>query len=96
MASEDMTGTVVEDIRAFFASSLQGQVPGDTDDVFARGYVNSLFALQLVTFVEGRYGLTITPEDLDLDNFRTIERIAAFVVRKRSQATAASDPAGRA
>lgn len=89
MAGEEMTGTIVEDIRAFFASSLGGQVPDTTDDVFARGYVNSLFALQLVTFVEGRYDLTVAPEDLDLDNFRTIERIAAFVVRKRSEATTA-------
>lgn len=86
MASDDSTGAITDDIRAFFASSLDGQVPGDSDDVFALGYVNSLFALQLVTYVESRFHLTITPEDLDLDNFRTIERIAAFVVGKQGAA----------
>lgn len=96
MASEDMTGAIVADIQAFFASSLNGQVPGVAEDVFARGYVNSLFALQLVTFVESQYDLTITPEDLDLDNFRTIERIAAFVVRKQGVAAAESQAAGSA
>lgn len=52
------------------------------DDIFAMGFVNSLFAMQLVLFVEQEFGITVEDEDLELDNFRTVERITALVERK--------------
>lgn len=55
---------------------------GDDDDMFATGYVNSMFAMQLVQFVESEFGITVESEDLDLDNFRTVASIASFVERK--------------
>jgi acyl carrier protein len=47
---------------------------------------NSLFALQLLDFVEREFGIAVANEDMELDNFRSIEAIAAFVARRRSQA----------
>ncbi len=55
---------------------------GDDDDMFATGYVNSMFAMQLVQFVESEFGITVESEDLELDNFRTVASIASFVERK--------------
>jgi methoxymalonate biosynthesis acyl carrier protein len=69
-------------IRGFLEGFLSGNALGDDDDMFATGYVNSMFALQLVQFVEGEFGITVDSDDLDLDNFRTISAIAAFVERK--------------
>lgn len=57
---------------------------GDDDDIFATGYVNSMFALQLVQFVEGEFGITVDSDDLELDNFRTVSSIATFVERKQA------------
>ena len=57
---------------------------GDDDDMFATGYVNSMFAMQLVQFVESEFGITVDSDDLDLDNFRTVSAIAAFVERKQA------------
>jgi acyl carrier protein len=39
--------------------------------------------MQLVNFVETAFGITVENEDLDLENFRTIEAIATLVERKR-------------
>jgi methoxymalonate biosynthesis acyl carrier protein len=72
---------VVAQVRAFFAEAV-GDVPEPGEDYFANGTVNSLFALQLVAFIEGRFGLVVEPEDLDLANFRTITAIASFVEAK--------------
>ncbi|MDQ3913979.1 MAG: acyl carrier protein [Actinomycetota bacterium] len=69
-------------MRDFVGRALHDNPLGDDDDIFATGFVNSLFALELVTFVEGTFGITIESEDLDLDNFRTVSRIAALVARK--------------
>jgi acyl carrier protein len=56
----------------------------DSDDFFALGMVNSLFAMQLVLFVEKEFGIKVQSEDLDLKNFRTVEAISGFVEKKRA------------
>ena len=79
-----MVGDVVADLRTFFAQVTAGKAPGPDEDYFALGLVNSLLALELVSYVEHRYGIAVEVEDLDLDNFRTMNRIAAFVRKKLS------------
>jgi acyl carrier protein len=58
------------------------------EDIFALGFVNSLLAMQLVNFVEKEFDITIEDEDLDLNNFRSLESIDALVERKRATAAA--------
>ena len=61
----------------------------DDEDLFATGFVNSMFALQLVQFVEGEFGIRVEDEDLDLDNFRSVAAITAFVERKKGSSAVA-------
>ncbi len=70
--------------REFVGRSVRADGLADNDDIFARGFVNSLFAMQLVMFVENEFGVSIENDDLDMDNFRSIEAIASFVKRKRA------------
>jgi acyl carrier protein len=72
-----------ERIRGFLARYVRRQL-ADDEDIFAAGFVNSLLAMQLVTFVERAFGVAVGDEDLDLDNFRSVEAIATLVERKRS------------
>lgn len=83
---------VLAELRTFFSSALHGEVAGIHDDYFTLGLANSLFALELVTFVERNFSITVEVADLDLDNFRTIARTAEFV---RGKLAARSSPAGR-
>jgi acyl carrier protein len=41
-----------------------------------------MFAMQLVLFIEQEFQVTIDNEDLDFENFRTIEAMATLVERK--------------
>ena len=43
-------------------------------DLFASGVVSSMFAMELVVFLEQSYQVTIIGGDLKLDNFRTVAR----------------------
>lgn len=70
-------------IRAFVARHLDEVVFTDEQDLFASGYVNSLFAVQIVMFVDGTFGVPVTGEDLDISNFTSVERIDDFVTRRR-------------
>ncbi len=39
--------------------------------------------MQLVAFVEKEFGIRVGDEDLDLDNFRSIQAISNLVARKQ-------------
>jgi acyl carrier protein len=71
-------------IRNFLARSFPVDDLQDGDDIFARGLVNSLFAMQLVLFLEKEFKISIANEDLDLDNFRSVDAMRRMVGAKLS------------
>lgn len=71
-----------QQIREFVGRHIRNHQLADTDDLFATGFVNSMFAMQLVQFVESQFGVTVESDDMDIDNFRSIEAIAGLVARK--------------
>lgn len=80
MATSDIKTRIREFIGRFFQHvDLQ-----DDQDIFALGFVSSLFAMQLVLFVEKEFGITIEDGELDMENFRTINAIANLIVRKNT------------
>jgi methoxymalonate biosynthesis acyl carrier protein len=71
-------------IAAFISRSFEGRMVAPDDDIFALGFANSLFAMQLVAFVEKEFRIDIDSEDLEMDNFRSVDAISALVERKLS------------
>jgi methoxymalonate biosynthesis acyl carrier protein len=66
-----------------FLSKFFGNHNLQTDeDIFALGFVNSMFAMQLVLFVEQEFQIAIENEDLEFENFRTINSLANLIERK--------------
>ena len=74
---------IIDQVTDFLTKALRQPVAPD-DDYFALGLADSLFALELVTFVESRFEVVVEVEDLNLDSFRTAARIARFVQSKKS------------
>jgi len=70
-------------IRTFVTKAFRGRALQDGDDIFAAGFVNSLFAMQLVVFLEKHFQIRLENEDLTLSNLRTIDALAAMVERSR-------------
>lgn len=71
-------------IRAYLGKTVRNFDMDDAVDIFDSGIVNSLFAVELVIFAEQEFGITVEDDDLDLDNFRSIDALAQFVERKTS------------
>ena len=71
-------------IKQFLTRFFRNHELKDDEDIFALGFVNSLLAMQLVGFVEKEFGITVEDDDLDLDNFRTIDNIDALIERKQT------------
>lgn len=55
----------------------------DDEPLFESGIIDSLGVLQLVSFIEDRFGIHVEDEDLVPENFDTIKRIVEFVENKR-------------
>lgn len=75
-------------IKEFLSRFFRNHDLAVDEDIFSLGFVNSLLAMQLVTFVEKEFNVTIDNDDLDLDNFRSINAIADLIQRKRKSAIA--------
>lgn len=58
----------------------------DVENIFESGIVNSLFSIQLVTFLESTFGIKVTMDDLDFKNFESVVKISEFVTRKKKEA----------
>jgi methoxymalonate biosynthesis acyl carrier protein len=84
------TDVVMDEITRFVAEKT-GTWPDVGEDLFATGVVNSMFAMQLVVFLEQTYALTVAGPDLRLSNFRTVASMAALVGRLRAEAAADRD-----
>lgn len=71
----------IDTIIGFFEKEkrITGLAP-DTD-LFAGGYVNSLFALEMVVFIEKTFKLKIPRKEITKANFTTPAAMAALVER---------------
>jgi acyl carrier protein len=63
----------------------EGAQLGDDDPLFP-DVIDSLGVMEVVDFVEEKYGVSIEEDDLLADNFRSLTAIASLVDRKRDGA----------
>jgi acyl carrier protein len=73
---------VKQEVRAFLGRFFHNLELTDEQDFFELGFVDSLFAMQLVMFVESTFHLQIENDELDIANFLSINAIANLVERK--------------
>jgi acyl carrier protein len=83
---------VRETVSNFLLSSTNIADLNNDDDLFESGIVNSLFAVQLMTFLEKTFRLEIGMDDLDIENFKSVNATTAFVVKKKGWQKAQTAP----
>ena len=82
MNTKDSIGDVQAAVRGFVTRSVNFPDLADDDDLFESGLVNSLFAIQLMTFIEKTFGIEVDADDLDIKNFRSVSAATSFVLKK--------------
>lgn len=80
----------VDEVRQALRAYVQERFPVATDEALSddvslleSGIVDSLGILDLVTFVEGEYGIVVDEDELVGENFDSISALHTFVCRKR-------------
>ncbi len=84
-----MPDNVQEQVLGFIRGRYPAVEISESEDIFQLGFVNSLFAMELVMFIEKQFAVTIPNDELQIDNFRTAKSMAALVDRCSRGTTAA-------
>ena len=72
-----------EKIFEFFkAKGVSDNLDFETD-LFKGGFIDSLFAFEVVVFLEETFGVHLDNEDITEENFRTITSMASMIDRIR-------------
>jgi acyl carrier protein len=81
-----MVGTLASEIRAFIVSNFlfgqEGDGFADNQSFLESGIIDSTGLLELVSFVEQRYGIAIGDRELVPENLDSLSNISQFVARK--------------
>jgi acyl carrier protein len=69
-------------IRGYISENVGVPDLDNNFDIFESGIVNSLFAIELMTFLEKSFRIKVTMDDLDMENFKSIDATSRFVQGK--------------
>ncbi len=72
-----------EKIRNFITNSIKIRDLRSDDNLFESGIVNSLFAIQMMTFLEKAFDIQVTTDDLLMENFQSVDSATSFVLQKK-------------
>jgi acyl carrier protein len=88
----NMVETFAAEIREFIVGNFlfgqQGEAPTHEQSFLQSGIIDSTGLLELISFVEQRYGITVGDRELVPENLDSLKNISEFVARKRESATA--------
>jgi acyl carrier protein len=82
-----MPSTLNTDVREFIIRQFplaRKRGIKDTDALLEGGILDSQGVLEVVTFIEQEYGISVPDDDLVPDNFQSVERITAYVESRTS------------
>jgi acyl carrier protein len=80
---------VHQKLTELFAKKLNLEVSSVDTDLVGTGLLDSLALVELLAQLEEAFGLSISTDDLELENFRSINSIAGFVARRTMAVQAA-------
>ena len=88
MKNTEAHNTTITHVRQFilehFPSSLRRSLD-DTDPLLESGIIDSLGVLDLVDFIEAKFGVVVADDELVPENFQNIAKIAAYIQNKRQE-----------
>jgi acyl carrier protein len=81
-----MISAIVRDLGALFSEKLDLEVPSADADLIDTGLLDSLRLVELLLHIEGSLGCRLPLEDIDLDDLRSLNRIARLIAGRMEAA----------
>ena len=76
------TNAITQRLVALFADAFQIEAPAPDLDLIDTGILDSLQLVELLYRLEREFSTTIAIEDIDLDDLRTLNRIARLIAAR--------------
>jgi len=83
------TYALQQQVTALFAEKLNLDVASAETDLIETGLLDSLALVELLAQLEESFDVSISTDDLELENFRSITNIAGFVAQRTMMVDAA-------
>jgi acyl carrier protein len=77
-------------LQRAFVEVLNMEIPSPDTDLIETGRLDSLALVELLFEVERQFKVDIALEDLDIETFRSVRRIAEFIDRQQVDGTASA------
>jgi acyl carrier protein len=84
-----------ERLRALLLEHLHVEVPSADSDLLETGVLDSLQLVDLLLLIEQHFGRRIPIESIDLDNLRSLTRLADLIAALAHPQAGAREPASR-
>jgi methoxymalonate biosynthesis acyl carrier protein len=81
------TSSVQAELAELFANELHVDVPFPDTDLVATARIDSVGMVELLLQLEKRFGVRVEMQDLEIDHFRSLAAIAAFITAQRGNQT---------
>ena len=79
-----VTDSLQAELTALFAKRLGVEIPSPDTDLLASGRLDSVTFVELLLQLEKRFGLRVELDDVDVENFRSLAAIAAYIADRRA------------
>jgi acyl carrier protein len=83
------TSALQQQVASLFAEKLNLDVASVETDLIETGLLDSLALVELLAELEESFDVSISTDDLELENFRSITNIAGFVAQRTTMVDAA-------
>jgi acyl carrier protein len=78
---------VENEIRNFIAENFlfgnREKLPGDDDSFLQKGLIDSTGILEVISFIEEKFGISVDDDELVPENLDSIRSLTDFIARKR-------------
>lgn len=72
-------------LKAYICERFMSSSNGDLDegqDLLAAGIIDSLGILQLVSFIEEKFGVEVTDEHVTIENFHSLASMTTYIASR--------------
>jgi acyl carrier protein len=77
---------IIEEVRSFICGTMLIEIPDQnldpSESLVQRGVIDSTGVLELVGFLEQRYGIAVADDEITTDNLDSLAAIAGYLRRK--------------
>ena len=84
---------VTERVRAYITENFLYMRPdysiGDEDSLLGKGIIDSMGVIEVITFIQQEFGITIDDDDITEENLGNLAAISRYVAGKQAKSIAA-------